>query len=270
MRDSQTNGMGTSLRGCECQSLSTLANFKRSDLLPEVPDRCANDEVHIQRHTFKDRPFRPVGPDGIWDRPSRGIGSSAWLSHGGCCNGCRHCRSTEQTLRSIPAPAQTSARGAPLQYYSARQRQTGEDTCAMSRHLSVRIGDDVFAQLDAQSQRSGQSRSAVARRLLEEGLHMERHPGIVFRPGPGGRRAGLIDGPDVWEVVSALRGTDTGAADSLSDFGERTGLTTDQIRAALRYSCAYTDEVGAWIRRVDEEAERAKVQWRREQEVLGR
>ena len=140
----------------------------------------------------------------------------------------------------------------------------------MSRHLSVRIGDDVFAQLEAQSRRSGQSRSAVAKQLLEEGLRMEQHPRIVFRSGPGGRRAGLIDGPDVWEIVSAVRGSDAGDADSLADIGERTGLTVDQIGAALRYYADYTDEVRAWIRRVEEEAERAEVQWRREQELLGR
>ena len=140
----------------------------------------------------------------------------------------------------------------------------------MSQHLSVRIGDDVFAQLEAQSRRSGQSRSAVAKQLLDEGLRMEQHPRIVFRSGPGGRRAGLIDGPDVWEIVSAVQGPDAGDADSLADIGERTGLTVDQIRAALRYYADYTDEVRAWIRRVEEEAERAEVQWRREQELLGR
>ena len=166
--------------------------------------------------------------------------------------------------------SRTSARGAPLQYYSARQRQTGEDTCAMSRHLSVRIGDDVFARLEAQSQSSGQSRSAVAKRLLEEGLRMQQHPRIVFRSGPGGRRAGLIDGPDVWEVVSALRGADAGDADRLAGIGKRTGLTTDQIRAALRYCGDHTDEVGAWIRRVEEETERTEIQWQQERELLGR
>ena len=98
----------------------------------------------------------------------------------------------------------------------------------MSRHLSVRVGDDLFEQLEAQSRRSGQTRSAVAKQLLEEGLRMEQHPGIVFRSGPGGRRAGLIGGPDVWEVVGALRGADGGDADSLASIGERTGLTADQ------------------------------------------
>ena len=54
---------------------------------------------------------------------------------------------------------------------------------------------------------------------------MDQHPRIVFRSGPGGRRAGLIDASEVWDVVSAIRGADTGDADSLADIGERTGLT---------------------------------------------
>ena len=140
----------------------------------------------------------------------------------------------------------------------------------MSRHLSVRVGEDVFEQLEAQSRRSGQSRSAVAKQLLEEGLRMEQHPRIVFRSGPGGRRAGLIGGPDVWEVVGALRGADVGDADRLASIGERTGLTADQMGAALRYYADYTDEIGDWIRRVEEEAERAEARWRREQALLGR
>ena len=140
----------------------------------------------------------------------------------------------------------------------------------MSRHLSVRVGEDVFEQLEAQSRRSGQSRSAVAKQLLEEGLRMEQHPRIVFRSGPGGRRAGLIGGPDVWEVVGALRGAEVGDADSRASIGERTGLTADQMGAALRYYADYTDEIGDWIRRVEEEAERAEARWRLEQALLGR
>ncbi len=140
----------------------------------------------------------------------------------------------------------------------------------MSRHLSVRVGDELFEQLAAQSRRSGQSRSALAKQLLEEGLRMEQHPGIVFRSGPGGRRAGLIGGPDVWEVVGALRGAGGGASDSLAKVGERTGLTVDQVGVALRYYADYTEEIGDWIRRVEEEAERVEARWRREQALLGR
>src|SRR6266487_5136826 len=37
----------------------------------------------------------------------------------------------------------------------------------------------------------GSSMSSAANRLVDEGLRMSEHPGIVFRDGPTGRRAGL-------------------------------------------------------------------------------
>ena len=104
----------------------------------------------------------------------------------------------------------------------------------MRQRLTLRIGEDVFAQLEAQSRRTRQSRSAVAKKLLKEGLRMEQHHRIVFRTGPGGRRAGLIDGPDVWDVVTAVRRIEDGDSECLADISERTGLTTDQVRTAFR------------------------------------
>ncbi|MGH3769091.1 MAG: hypothetical protein ACRDS0_21610 [Pseudonocardiaceae bacterium] len=38
----------------------------------------------------------------------------------------------------------------------------------------------------------------------DEALRVEEHPGISLRPGPTGRRAGLVGGPDVWEVIETL------------------------------------------------------------------
>ena len=155
-----------------------------------------------------------------------------------------------------------------MDYYSVCNKHTVEKSCEMSRNLSVRIREEVFTQLEAQSRRSGLSRSALVKQLLKKGLRMEQYPRIVFRWGAGGRRAGLIDGPDVWEVVRAFRGGNVYDGDGLTGMRERTGLTADQIRAALRYYTEYTDEVGAWIRRVEDEAARAEAQWRREQELL--
>ena len=88
---------------------------------------------------------------------------------------------------------------------------------------------------------------------------MEDHPGIVFRSGPGGRRAGLVGGPDVWEVVRAMPGAQSGSRNKLDRIRDRTGLTTDQVTTALRYYAEYGSEVDEWLRRLDEEAERAGV-----------
>ena len=139
----------------------------------------------------------------------------------------------------------------------------------MSRHLSVRVDDGILERLEACSRSSGRSRSAVVRRLLDEGLRMDRHPGIVFRSGPDGRRPGLIGGPDVWEVVRAIP-TASGDGDVLAGMCESTGLAPAQVTDALRYYADHEDEVDEWIRRVDAEAEREESLWRRQRELLAR
>ncbi|MCY3924116.1 MAG: hypothetical protein OXG52_01185 [bacterium] len=58
-----------------------------------------------------------------------------------------------------------------------------------------------------------------------------------------------------------------GAEDTREDVAERTGLTLEQVGVALRYYAEHTDEVDDWLRRVDEEAERAEADWRFQQEL---
>jgi hypothetical protein len=137
-----------------------------------------------------------------------------------------------------------------------------------SRHLSIRLETGAFERLEAQSRRVGQTRSQVAKTLLDEGLRMEAHPGIVFRAGPAGRRPGLADGPDVWEVARVIKGVEAHGDDVVRRTAELTGLTREQVRTALRYYAEFRDEVDAWIDRVDAEADRAEAAWRRERALL--
>ena len=51
----------------------------------------------------------------------------------------------------------------------------------------------------------GMSLSSAANRLVDEALRMTEHPGVSFRSGPTGRRAALAGGPDVWEVIRAIK-----------------------------------------------------------------
>lgn len=139
-----------------------------------------------------------------------------------------------------------------------------------SRHLSVRLGADTFDRLEAESRRSGQSRSQLAKTLLEEGLRMEAHPGVVFRAGPAGRRPGLAAGPDVWEVVRVFHGVPAQGVEALDRTADLTGLSGAHVRAALHYYAQYSLEIDDWIQRVDEEAARAEDAWRRQENVLGR
>ena len=139
-----------------------------------------------------------------------------------------------------------------------------------TKHLSLRLESETFDRLDQQSRRAGQSRSGLAKMLLEEGLRMDGHPGIVFRWGPAGRRPGLADGPDIWEVARVFRGLESADEDIIGQSVELTGLTPQQIKTAMRYYLEFREEIDNWMDRVDEEADRLEAAWRREQDTLKR
>ena len=103
---------------------------------------------------------------------------------------------------------------------------------------------------------------------------MMEHPGVLFRTGPTGRRAGLAAGPDVWEVVRAVRsarGAEPGLAEGelLALVAENTGVPERLIRVATGYWAAYPDEIDAEIAVADAAEDNAEQAWRRERELLG-
>lgn len=138
-----------------------------------------------------------------------------------------------------------------------------------SRHLTLRVDENLFEELEAESRRTGRTRSEVAKWLLEEGLRMARHPGIIFRPGPVGRRPGLVHGPDVWEVARVLKGHESVEA-ALAYVADSMDLSLEQAQAAWKYYAEFRDEIDAWMKRVDDEADRAEAAWLREQQLLPR
>lgn len=94
-------------------------------------------------------------------------------------------------------------------------------------------------------------------RVADEALRMKEHPGVFFRDGPSGRRAVLIGGPDVWEVVRVVhssRESEPGLdADAIICLAAATmGLPPGKVRVALDYWEAYPDEIGQQIRDAEE------------------
>lgn len=139
-----------------------------------------------------------------------------------------------------------------------------------SRHLSIRVGDETMARLDEESRRSGQTRSELVKTLINEGLRIQRHPGIMFRDGAAGRRPGLVGGPDIWEVARLFQASPLTGSAVVARTAKSMDLTERQVRTAISYYAEYRDEIDAWIEMVDEEARIADAAWRREQELLGR
>lgn len=119
----------------------------------------------------------------------------------------------------------------------------------------------------------GLSVAAAVNMLVDEALRMEEHPGVLFRTGPTGRRAVLASGPDVWEVIRAVKGTraaepDATPAEVVRTAAEYSGLSESQVTTAITYWSAYPGEIDARIEAAETAAREAEQRWRREQNLL--
>ena len=116
----------------------------------------------------------------------------------------------------------------------------------LSQNVSVRLEDGLAQRLRLRARAAGETLSDRLRRYSEEGVRRDEHPLVTFRDGPTGRRAGLVGGPDVWEVVMWIEEL-WGEVDLVTTLVEESTLTRAQIDAVLRYRVAYPDEVDARI-----------------------
>jgi hypothetical protein len=134
----------------------------------------------------------------------------------------------------------------------------------MGQTLTFRTRTEVLDQLQRRANQVHMPKTALAERYVQEGLEMDSYPGIVFRSGPSGRRAGLAGGPDVWEVIEVL---DTESND-LQRTAENLGLRVGLVEAALRFYASHQAETDAAIESNRQLMEEAAQAYRREQELL--
>jgi hypothetical protein len=128
----------------------------------------------------------------------------------------------------------------------------------MARPTSFRLSSDLLASLEEEASATGMTVSALVTGLLEEGLRIRRFPGVVFRDGPARRRAGLVGGPDVWEVIRDVRATSGRGEAKIRRVAADAGLSASQVRLAVEYYAAFPDEIDARLAA----EERAPVQLR--------
>ena len=139
----------------------------------------------------------------------------------------------------------------------------------MSHPLSVRFHrSDVLERLKVEASSRSVSISALAEELIEEGLRLRRHPLIVFRDGASGRRAGLVDGPDVWEVIGGIVGGDVPVVDRVERAVSLFGLGPERVTAAREYYAAYPEEINGAIAANIAAAEESEEIWRHRQQLL--
>lgn len=158
-------------------------------------------------------------------------------------------------LPTYPAPAGSEGlgNGTTLDYMSSQP---------------IRIGQRTLDGLRARSKRGGEPLSRLAERYIEEGMRTDNHPGIAFRDGPAGRRAGLVGGPDVWEIIGALRTAPEVTDARVVALAKRLGLSEGQVRIAVRYYGEYPEEIDDWTAANDAESTRLQLALERERELL--
>src|SRR5579884_3074049 len=115
--------------------------------------------------------------------------------------------------------------------------------CGVARPTSFRLSSDLLARLEQEASGTGMTVSALVTELLDEGLRVRRFPGVVFRDGPAGRRAGLVGGPDVWEVVRDVQATPGRGQSKIRRIAAVAGLFESQVRPAVDYDAAFPDEI---------------------------
>jgi hypothetical protein len=122
--------------------------------------------------------------------------------------------------------------------------------------ISIRLPEQTIGRLADRADRTNMPSRTLAQRYVEEGLRMDEHPLIRFADGPAGRRARLVGGPDVWEVIAIAR--DNGG--DLAETAAYLELSLGLAQAAAAYYAAYPQEVDERLdrnRRETDEAHRA-------------
>jgi hypothetical protein len=139
----------------------------------------------------------------------------------------------------------------------------------MTKPTSIRFDEVLLARLRRRVQATaGANTSGLAQRLVDEGLRMADHPGVLFKDGPTGRRAALAYGPDVWEIVKVVREIDERGPAAITAAAEVLAIDASRVGAAVAYYGDYRDEIDAEIAEADDASERAERAWRIAQRLI--
>ncbi|MDR1807386.1 MAG: hypothetical protein LBR33_05655 [Propionibacteriaceae bacterium] len=134
--------------------------------------------------------------------------------------------------------------------------------------LSIRFDASVIERLRRWARSHTTTPSGLVQDLVDEGLRMRETPGIIFKPGPSGRRASLAGGPDVWEIMAAVKETPAEAGDKVASVAEEMGLPASLVDLALTYYSRYPAEIDREIADNELAAEAAFKAWQVRQAAL--
>lgn len=138
----------------------------------------------------------------------------------------------------------------------------------MARPTSFRLDEELLKRIEAESRVASTSVTSLVSSLLDEGLKTRQFPGVVYRSGPSGRRAGLVGGPDVWEVIRDLRHWPGRGMERVERLAEDLGLSVMLVMLATDFHSAFPDEIEARIEADERAAEQIRLQAQRRDALL--
>lgn len=140
----------------------------------------------------------------------------------------------------------------------------------MPRPASFRLPEDLLNRLDEEAAERQTSATALVSMLLDEGLKTRRFPGVVYRDGPTGRRAAVVGGPDIWELIAALKGAAGKGEARLRRVAADRGVALAHVRSALEFYAAYPREIDERMAASERTATRIRRLVERRERVLSR
>jgi len=110
--------------------------------------------------------------------------------------------------------------------------------------VSLRLPKATADKVRAIAALEHRSFADTVRTLTEEAVKMREFPRVVLADGATGRRAVVLGGPDVWEVIEPYlaAGKDYDALRAVYP-----GLDVEVLRTVIRYYEAYREEIEARI-----------------------
>jgi len=138
----------------------------------------------------------------------------------------------------------------------------------VSRPTSFRLDEKLLERLDAESRAASMTTTSLVSSLLDEGLKTREFPRVVYRPGPTGRRAGLVGGPDVWEIIRDLRGWPGRGMERIERLAEELELPVSMVSVAADFYSAFPEEIDARIEANEQAAEQIRRQIEQRENLL--
>jgi uncharacterized protein (DUF433 family) len=122
---------------------------------------------------------------------------------------------------------------------------------------TITVSEQIYAALQRQATRSRKPVNTLVEGWLKQHLDLERYPELEWRQGPGGWRVGIKGAVvDVYTIVGYSHAgySPREIADELLP-----QLSSEQVRAALRYYAEYPDEVDQILAEGEAEAVKARL-----------